>query len=81
MLCFQDDNFIPTMTAEETLWFYSAMALPPGCSKAEHYARVLEVLSVVGLAGHTGTLVSHSAALLIITIPALVLFIGTAPYT
>eukprot|EP00775_Hariotina_reticulata_P005626 gene5626-5865_t len=47
----QEDNFVPTMTANETLSFYASVILPSSWSSSSKCERVLEVLDAVGL-GH-----------------------------
>jgi hypothetical protein len=52
----QEDNFIPAMTARETLCFYADISLPLN-SRAGRSQRVEEVLAAVGLAAAANTLV------------------------
>jgi ABC-type multidrug transport system ATPase subunit len=53
----QADNFIPTMTTEETMHFYAAMILPRRMGAAARRQRAMEVLEVLGLSTHRKTLV------------------------
>ncbi len=45
----QEDNFVATMTIEETMAFYADIILPSTWSKADRKARVGEVLAAMGL--------------------------------
>lgn len=54
----QEDNFVPTMTALETLTFYAKMVLPSNLPAKEKRRRVLNVLTMVGLNGAKNTMVS-----------------------
>ena len=58
----QTDNFIPTMTTEETMHFYAAMILPRRMGAAAKRQRAVEVLEVLGLAAHRKTLVRRHHA-------------------
>jgi ATP-binding cassette subfamily G (WHITE) protein 2 len=53
----QADNFVPTMTAQETLAFFADMVLPAAMSAAQKAARVQEVLAALGLSHTAHTLV------------------------
>jgi hypothetical protein len=56
----QNDNFLPTLTAKETLMFYANLLLPPGMPAAERDERVGYVMEVLGLTAHAKTLVRCS---------------------
>ena len=45
----QEDCFVPTMSALETLEFNAQLTLPKAVSPAERSARISEVLHVMGL--------------------------------
>jgi ABC-type multidrug transport system ATPase subunit len=53
----QEDNFLPTMTVQETLTFYATLQLPDSNSKAQRLERVAEVLAAMGLSHTVHTLV------------------------
>ncbi|KAL6762732.1 hypothetical protein V8C86DRAFT_3086957 [Haematococcus lacustris] len=53
----QEDNFVPVMTAGETLRFFADMRLPPRLSSKAREARATEVLAMVGLAHCYNTMV------------------------
>ncbi|KAI8474989.1 MAG: hypothetical protein J3K34DRAFT_489493 [Monoraphidium minutum] len=53
----QHDNFVPTMTAEETVGFHAAVVLAPGTPRAERAARAGVVLRLMGLTAQRHTLV------------------------
>lgn len=56
--CPQEENFVPTMTAQEALTFQAAVVLAPaGVPRSEQRQRVLAVLHVMGLSGAAGTVV------------------------
>jgi hypothetical protein len=57
----QADNFVPTMTTEETLAFFAALMLPARMSGADKAARVKEVLAALGLSHTAHTLVGAAA--------------------
>lgn len=54
----QHDNFVPTMTAAETVGFYASVVLPPSTSAQARRSRVAAVLQLMGLTGQRHTLVS-----------------------
>jgi hypothetical protein len=58
----QADNFVPTMTTEETLAFFAALILPAHMGSADKAARVKEVLAALGLSHTAHTLVGAAAA-------------------
>jgi len=68
--CPQDDNFIPTMSGQETLSFHAGVLLGDGWTREARMDRVSEVLSVVGLGHAAGTLVSPREKLGTYFIPA-----------
>jgi ABC-type nitrate/sulfonate/bicarbonate transport system ATPase subunit len=51
----QEDVFVPTMTAWETLVFYATLTLPKAVSLEERTRRIVDVLQIMGLsrARHT----------------------------
>jgi len=53
----QHDNFAPTMTAAETVGFYSSVVLPPSTPAAARAARARAVLQLMGLVAQRHTLV------------------------
>jgi ATP-binding cassette subfamily G (WHITE) protein 2 len=53
----QSDNFLPVMTALETLQFYAGVSLPPSWGAARAAARVEEALCEMGLSHARLTLV------------------------
>lgn len=57
----QDDNFVPTMTAQETLGFYASVLLPRGTSRAARDARIQQVLAAMGISHVKQTLVRLAA--------------------
>jgi hypothetical protein len=59
----QEDNFIPAMTARETLAFYADITLPAK-SSAVRSQRVEQVLAAVGLTAAANTLVGGVSAVL-----------------
>lgn len=53
----QEDVFLPTLTALETMQYYGALRLPAGTGRAERETAIQHVLGVMGLAQQAGTLV------------------------
>jgi hypothetical protein len=53
----QHDNFVPTMTADETVGFYAAVILPPSTSAQDRADRCRGVLQLMGLTAQRHTLV------------------------
>jgi hypothetical protein len=53
----QHDNFVPTMTASETVAFYAAVVLLPDATDAARRTRCKAVLEMMGLAAQRHTLV------------------------
>ncbi len=53
----QHDNFVPTMTAAETVGFYAAVVLPPSTPPAARAARIRSVMQLMGLLPQSDTLV------------------------
>lgn len=53
----QEDNFVATMTVNETMSFYADIILPKTFDKFERKARVAEVLSAMGLKHKAKTMV------------------------
>lgn len=55
----QEDNFMPQMTALETIAFYAELILPASMAPNQRRERSMEVLEVLGLAGKAKTMVRH----------------------
>jgi hypothetical protein len=51
----QDDNFIATMTTQETMRFYADIVLPQHWTRKQRRDRVGEVLGAVGLASQVSS--------------------------
>lgn len=58
----QEDNFIPCMTAWETVMFYADMCMPDSWSRSQREARCQEVLHMMGLERTKNTLVRACCA-------------------
>eukprot|EP00878_Enallax_costatus_P022284 GHUV01023629.1.p1 GENE.GHUV01023629.1~~GHUV01023629.1.p1 ORF type:complete len:289 (+),score=30.03 GHUV01023629.1:747-1613(+) len=60
----QDDNFVPTMTAVETLEFYASLTLPSDSksNRIARNARIQHVLTATGISHVQGTLVSRKVS-------------------
>lgn len=58
----QHDNFLPAMTARETMHFYATLQLPKSWGAAPRRERVAQVLAAMGLAHAQDTLVGGGRA-------------------
>ena len=55
----QEDVFVPTLSAWETLHFHAILRLPKGTSKADIKRRMDDVMEVMGLSRVRTTQVTH----------------------
>lgn len=55
---YQDDHFIPTLSAWEVITFHASLVLPAAAGRMGRRRRCAEVLAAMGLSRQGGTLVS-----------------------